>query len=168
MSALVVLALTGFSTGRGHRSGDSDGGGCSSSSQNHDTSSVGKYDDDDDYDYDYDGDYSGSSGSGSGSGSGSSQSGTSLEAATVELVTCATPDQPYATVEVTNPNAAEGTFTVTVDFEDATYAVIAAPQQEIDVPAHETVTMRVDLGSAESQVADIDHCEAEELAPAAV
>ncbi|MFD0315674.1 hypothetical protein [Streptomyces flavalbus] len=169
VSALVVLALTGFSTGRGHRSGgDSDGGGCSSSSQNHDSSSVGKYDDDDDYDDGYGGGYDSDGSGSSGSDSGSGQSGTTLEAATVELVTCATPDQPYATVEVTNPNSTEGVFDVTVGFEDAAATEITTQHKVTRVPAYDTVTVQVDLGSGESRAADVDHCEAAELAPATV
>ena len=83
VSTLVVLALTGFSTGRGHGGGSGShdgggGGGCSSSSQNHDSSSGGSHRDhydDDDYDDD---DY------GSGS-SGGSEATASPEDATVTL-----------------------------------------------------------------------------------
>ncbi|MFB8777001.1 hypothetical protein [Streptomyces broussonetiae] len=164
VSALVVLTLTGFSTGRGHGSsggdGDSGGGGCSSSGQDHDSSSsVGKHDDDDDYDYD-------GGGSGGGDASGGSAETAALNAATVELVGCATPEQPYATVEVTNPNTTDGVFTVSLTFEDATGTGIIAQHQAIDVPALDTVTVQIDLGSAEPEAADVDHCEADELAPA--
>ena len=93
VSALVVLTLTGFSTGRSSGGSGDGGGGCSSSSQNHDSSSSHR-DDDDDYD----------AGSGGTGGSGGNAS-TSLRDATVELVTCASQKTPYATVEVTNPNA---------------------------------------------------------------
>ncbi|MBQ1094451.1 hypothetical protein [Streptomyces sp. B93] len=164
VSALVVLTLTGFSTGRGHGSsggdGDSGGGGCSSSGQDHDSSSsVGKHDDDDD-------DYDGGSGSGGGDASGGSAETPALNAAAVELVSCATPEQPYATVEVTNPNTTDGVFTVSLTFEDATGTGIIAQHQAVDVPALDTATVRIDLGSAEPEAADVDHCEADELAPA--
>ncbi|MFE9998250.1 hypothetical protein [Streptomyces avermitilis] len=84
---MVVLALTGFSRGRGHggsHGGHSSGGGCSSSSQNHDSSSSstsggGSYSSgsttsgagsDDSYDDSDDDSYSSGSGS-SGSSGGS-------------------------------------------------------------------------------------------------
>ncbi|MGW0814241.1 hypothetical protein ACWD00_13485 [Streptomyces viridiviolaceus] len=100
VAALVVLTPTGFSTGRGHGSGDGEGGGgCSSSSQDHDSSSStggGSYGD-----HDYDDD---DHGSGGGDGGNSTPS---LQDATVELVSCATQEKPYAIVEVTNPNTRE-------------------------------------------------------------
>lgn len=138
MVVVVVLALTGFSTGRGGRgssgdgggSGGSGGGGCSSSRQDHDSSSSssGGYRDDD-YDDDDD-DY----GSGSGSGGsyddgygdpygdpptdGGSTSAGQVEPAVVKLVKCATVKEPYATVEVTNPHAVDAEFWVAVSFKD--------------------------------------------------
>ena len=140
VSALVVLALTGFSTGRGHGGGHGDGGGggCSSSSQNHDSSSSGggthrDYDDDDD-------DY-GTSGSGGSGGSASM----SPQDATVELVGCASAKTPYATVEVTNPNASAGVFTVTLTFRDSTGAEVVSRSEEVDVPANATMTAQVDV-----------------------
>ncbi|MET8023407.1 hypothetical protein [Streptomyces avermitilis] len=84
--AIVVLALTGFSRGRGHGgSHSSGGGGCSSSSQNHDSSSSstsggGSYSSgsttsgsgsDDSYDDSYDDSDDDSYGSSSSSGSSS-------------------------------------------------------------------------------------------------
>ncbi|MFE6285777.1 hypothetical protein [Streptomyces sp. NPDC057877] len=157
VSALVVLTLTGFSTGRssGGSGGGDGGGGCSSSGQDHDSSSSGGKHDDDDDDFDV-----------SGADAGSGGDTATLKAATVELVTCATPEQPYATVEVTNPNATDGVFTVSVTFEDAANSGIISQHQAIDVPALDTVTVRVDLGSAEAEAADVDHCEADQLAPA--
>ncbi|CAL9490600.1 hypothetical protein SUDANB176_03239 [Streptomyces sp. enrichment culture] len=165
MSALVVLTLTGFSTGRGHGGGDGDGGGggCSSSGQNHDSSSgsgSGSHQDDDDYDYDG----PGVDGSDSGSGSGSGGNQSSLEAATVELISCATEETPQATVEVTNPNAVEGTFTVTVDFLDTDGVRVTSGDEQIAVPANGTATVQVPVGDSE-QVPQITDCDLDPLAP---
>ncbi|KAF2779448.1 LEA type 2 family protein [Streptomyces sp. OM5714] len=136
ISALVVLSLTGFSTGRhGHGHGGDGGGGCSSSSQDHDgsssTSGGGAYKDDDDT--------YGSGGSGyhdddtddGGSGGGD----THAMSATLELIACATETEPYATVEVTNPNDSEYTFPVTVRFIDVSDRELAEGHEEVTVPA---------------------------------
>ncbi|MEU0581404.1 hypothetical protein ABZ465_29755 [Streptomyces griseoincarnatus] len=163
VSALVVLALTGFSTGRGHggtSGGDHDGGGgggCSSSSQNHDSSSGGShrdYDDDDDDDY------------GSGGGSGGSEASTSPDAATVTLVDCASEETPYATVEVTNTDTVDGTFSVTVVFADAAGEELARSTEEVSVPAGGTTAARVPVDD-EASVPLVDECELDSYAPAA-
>ncbi|WP_406008340.1 hypothetical protein OG440_21055 [Streptomyces sp. NBC_00637] len=171
VAVFVVLALTGFSTtskGRGHSSGHSGGGGgCSSSSQNHDSSSSTSgstsggssgstyhdYDDDDDYTDDTYGD------------GGSSSTSTTLRDATVELVDCATPSEPYATVEVTNPNATGGYFTVTVDFLDAGSGRVEEQNEETYVEGNGTATVRVDL-SAPAGATKVDHCDPQPYAPA--
>ncbi|MGA5878992.1 hypothetical protein ACPC3D_24695 [Streptomyces cellulosae] len=164
VSALVVLALTGFSTGRGHggssghHDGDS-GGGCSSSSQNHDSSSGGShrdYDDDDDYDDDY----------GSSGGSGGSEASMSPDAATVTLVECASEQMPYATVEVTNDDTLDGTFSVTVVFKDAAGEELTRGTEEVLVPAGETTTAEVPVDD-ETSLPQIDECELDSYAPAA-
>ncbi|MEV7016681.1 hypothetical protein, partial [Streptomyces sp. NPDC093991] len=130
VSALVVLALTGFSTGRGHGggSGDGDGGGCSSSGQNHDASGSGggsHRDDDDDYD----------GGSGGSGGAGNPEASASPEDATVTLVDCASEETPYATVEVTNTDTVDGTFSVTVVFKDTAGDELVSRTEEVAVPA---------------------------------
>ncbi|MFD9430413.1 hypothetical protein [Streptomyces sp. NPDC060002] len=170
VAVLVVLALTGFSTSKGHgRSSHSGGGGggCSSSSQNHDSSSSTSgstssgssgstyhdYDDDDDYTDDTYGD------------GGSSSTSTAQRDATVELVDCATPSEAYATVEVTNPNATGGYFTVTVDFLDAGSRRVEQRTTDEYVAANDTATVQVDL-SAPGIAAKVDHCEPEQYAPA--
>ncbi|WP_416982693.1 hypothetical protein [Streptomyces sp. T028] len=155
VSALVVLALTGFSTGSHHgvskssgkhRSGSSDsdssdsgGGGCSSSSQDHD----------------------GSSSSSGGSGSSS----TTGQDAEVELVDCATKTEPYATLRLFNPNSSGGTFTVTVDFLDADSHRVEQRTTDAYVPGKDTATVQVKLSSA-GLAAEVDHCEPEPYAPA--
>lgn len=166
MAALVVLSLTGFSSGRGHGSSSSGsgsgGGGCSSSSQDHDSSSSttsggGTYrdydDDDDDYDYD-------SGGSSSGSTS------TTQQDAEVELVTCATEDAPYATIEVTNPNDQDGTFYANVTFKDANGDTVDEQGVEVRVSWKSAAQAKVELG--DGLVGKVDHCEVDPLAmPAA-
>ncbi|MFE8969413.1 hypothetical protein ACFYMR_22850 [Streptomyces albogriseolus] len=154
VSTLVVLALTGFSTGRGHGGSSGDGGGgggCSSSSQNHDSSSGGSHRDydDDDYDDDY--------GSGSG-GSGGSEASMSPDAATVTLVDCASEETPYATVEVANTDTVDGTFSVTVVFRDAAGEELDSGTEEVFVPAGETTPVRISVNDAES-VPLIEECD---------
>lgn len=157
VAALVILALTGFSTSRGHGSHHHGGGSgrCSSSHQDHDSSSTGgttgsryrDYDDDDAYD---------SSSTGGGSSSSSQSAGT-LRDADVELVDCATEAMPYATVRVTNPNGRAGYFTATVDFLDARSERVERRSAAEFVAAHDTVTVQVDL-SGPGAAARVDHC----------
>ncbi|MEV6616790.1 hypothetical protein AB0N31_23650 [Streptomyces sp. NPDC051051] len=169
-AALVVLALTGFSTGRGHGSSTHGGGGCSSSSQDHDGSSGGGgssssgssgYHDYDDDDYDYGDGSGGSSGS---DGSSSPAMEATFEPATVELVSCATKDRPYATVEVVNPNGVPRDFDVAVYFMDADTVAIDEAHPTVNVPANGTKRVRVEFdGGAPGEV--LDHCEAAPTAP---
>ncbi|MER6783747.1 hypothetical protein ABT330_03635 [Streptomyces sp. NPDC000658] len=164
MATCVVLALTGFSTGRGHghSSHSGGGGGCSSSGQDHDTSSStggasgSRY-----HDYDDDDDYTDATSG----GSGSSGSSTALQDATVQLVDCATPSRAYATVEVDNPNPTGGRFTVTVDFLDAGSDKVEERTEDAYVAGHATTTVQVDL-SAPGLAAKVDHCNPEPYAPA--
>ncbi|MEU9730699.1 hypothetical protein [Streptomyces sp. NPDC048002] len=168
VTAMVVLALTGFSSGRGHGGGGDGGGGgggCSSSGQNHDSSSStsggssgsGGYDDDD-HDTDYDTDYDADTGSGSGSGSSEA-----LQDGTVELVSCATEQNPYATVELTNPHTYGSYFTVTVDFLDASANLVEQRTADEFVAAGETATVQVDLSNG-GVAARVAECEAEPYA----
>ncbi|MFI5794099.1 hypothetical protein [Streptomyces sp. NPDC051677] len=176
VSVFVVLALTGFSTGRGHGHGSSHsgggGGGCSSSGQDHDSSSSSggssggtsgsryhDYDDDDDTvtdDTATDGTYG---------DSGSSDASTTLQDATVKLIDCATPTRPYATVQVTNPNATGAHFTVTVDFLDAGSTRLEEQRTDTYIAGNETTTLQVDL-STPGVAAKVDHCNPEPYAPA--
>ncbi|MFJ5268222.1 hypothetical protein [Streptomyces sp. NPDC088358] len=181
VSAIVVLALTGFSTGHGHGSRSrhsGGGGGCSSSRQDHDSSSStsgggGSYD-------------SGSSGGatyGSGStdddsaGSGgtyrsrpthrststaSSSGGTArpLADGTATLVSCASEKAPYATVEVRNPNGREGAFVVSVAFKDHADVTVVGGTGRVRVSAKGRATVRVPVGSA-GLAGSVDHCRVE-------
>jgi hypothetical protein len=176
VSALVVLALTGFSTGRGHGHGGSGdgggGGGCSSSAQDHDSSSSssggGGYRDydDDSYDNDSYGDdpYDDDDDPYGGSGGSSETTGPAMADATVKLVSCATPAESYATVEVTNPNDLGAYFTVTVDFLDARSKRVERRTASEFVAAGDTAEVQVNTsnpGVAER----VDHCRARDTAP---
>ncbi|MEV7735029.1 hypothetical protein AB0O75_23645 [Streptomyces sp. NPDC088921] len=144
VSVLVVLSLTGFSTGHKssgrHKSSHSDsdsGGGCSSSSQDHDSYSTG-----------------------SGSSGGSSSSRTKvLEHGSARLVSCATRTDPYSTAEVTNPNSRKGTFKVSFSFDDKGGHLLSVEYPEVTVPAKGTATVRVNASAA--LLKHLDHCRVE-------
>ncbi|MFF6781287.1 hypothetical protein [Streptomyces sp. NPDC012510] len=177
-AVIVVLALTGFSTGRGSggsgssgSSGGSDGGGggCSSSSQDHDSSSssssggtsgLGKSDYDDDYDDSYDDPYDdGSSGSGD-SGDSTEDPGESPEDGTAKLVSCASSAHPYATVEVTNPNAYEADFVTEVAFVDKAGRTVVADDEKVTVSANGVAEVKVYVGDPDD-LAEVEECEVE-------
>ncbi|MFF0015861.1 hypothetical protein [Streptomyces sp. NPDC005374] len=150
--ATVVLALTGFSSGHKssgrHKSshGDSDsGGGCSSSSQDHDSYSSSDHD-------------SYSTGAGSSGGSSSSRTKV-LRDGSVRLVSCATKTDPYSTAEVTNPNSREGTFKVSFSFDDESGHLLSVEYPKVTVPAKGTETVRVKASAA--LLKHLDHCQAE-------
>ncbi|MBL3671021.1 hypothetical protein JL475_34800 [Streptomyces sp. M2CJ-2] len=172
VAALVVLTLTGFSTGRGHSRGGGDGGGgCSSSSQNHDSSPKsggGSHrDHDDDDDDDDDGYYDNGTDTGDSSTGGSSGgSSSSLRDATVELLSCASKKAPYATVRVTNPNTVDGVFSVIVDFEDRAGRAVASSAQQVAVAADGTATARVKVGGDRKRAARVSACDPDLYAPA--
>ncbi|MFI7383346.1 hypothetical protein [Streptomyces sp. NPDC049813] len=192
VAAMVVLALTGFSTGRGHSRGHSGsgGGGCSSSSQNHGGSSNSStsgggygssgssgssgstgstYDDDDDDRY------------GSGTTGGSSYNrrrgyrstptssasgrGRTAQDGVARLVACADVSRPYATVEVRNPNAERLRFAAHITFTDASGATVKDVYHEVKAGAKEKVTVKVPVGSAD-RAARVAHCAVDRDAPA--
>lgn len=153
VTALVVLSLTGFSSGRGNggSGGDGDsGGGCSSSGQDHDSSSS-RYDDDDDV-----------SSGGSGSGGASAEQ---PQDAMVLLVSCATEQEPYATLEVANPNTSGATYTITVDFLDASKNIVETRTVDEFVAGSETATVQVELSNG-GLAAKVAECESESFATA--
>ncbi|MFJ8054866.1 hypothetical protein [Streptomyces sp. NPDC096142] len=167
VSAMVVLALTGFSTGRhgsrGHHHSDG-GGGCSSSRQDHDSSSPG-------------GSSGGSSDDAYGSGTTggtyrsrptyrSTPTATSsadtrpLKDGTAVLKRCASTDDPYTTVEVRNPNGREALFTVKVAYKSSAGATLADATSQVSVPANGRATLR--MAAAGTGALDrLDHCEVE-------
>ncbi|MFF5158495.1 hypothetical protein ACFY3N_20085 [Streptomyces sp. NPDC000348] len=177
VSVMVVLALTGFSSGRdqGDSSRDSsDEGGCSSSSQDHDGSTPGG------------GDPLGGSSTGSPSGD-SHDSGTSndnsdgssqptptvspssstalpLEDGTAVLVQCASMEDPYATVEIRNPNGRDAVLNVKVGFADKHGYTFLETGSQVSVPAKDKTTYRV---PAKMRYTDrIAQCEVDPVATA--
>lgn len=182
--AMVVLTLTGFSSGRHHssRHGSGGGGGCSSSSQDHDSSSSttggGSYGSGSD-DGSYGGSYGDSDDDSYGDGYGSSSSGGSsytrrpthratssgtaqpLEDGSARLVSCATDKRPYATVEVTNPNNRKADFQARVTFYDVEGALLLENVSAVvTVPAKGRATTQVTLGKR--FLTSVDHCTTEE------
>ncbi|MEU1875240.1 hypothetical protein [Streptomyces sp. NPDC019793] len=163
ISALVVLSLTGFSTGR-HGHGGDGGGGCSGSGQDHDSSSSTSgggdaYKDDDTYGDDTYGDGTyGDDTYGDDSGSGGSGEAAEAEPAVLNLVTCVREGQPWSTVEVANPNATEYTLAVTVLFKDADGTTLTEGTEEITVPADGVSAVRVPFDGSGIP----DHCEVTE------
>lgn len=176
VSATVVLALTGFSTGRhGHsrHTGGGSGGGCSSSRQDHDSSSSTSGG----------GSYGGGSSGGSSYGSGSTDDGTggtyrsrptrrstptstatgsgrTLESGTATLVSCASEKSPYATVAVRNPNGRAGGFIVSVAFKDREDVTVVGGSGRVRVSANGRATVRVPVGGA-GLAGSVDHCRVE-------
>jgi len=174
VSAMAVLALTGFSSGHGKGNSSrhsSDGGGCSSSSQDHDSSTSGgggphgSSSSSDSYD----------SVTSTGDSGGSSQptptaahsSGTAqpLKDGTAVLVRCVSMEDPYATVEIRNPNGRDGLFTVKVNFKDKHGYTMIDTSDQVPVPAKDKTTFRVPVASS-GRVDMIDHCEVDPRAAA--
>ncbi|MET7988748.1 MULTISPECIES: hypothetical protein [unclassified Streptomyces] len=187
VSAMVVLALTGFSSGRGHHSRShhsGGGGGCSSSSQDHDGSSTsgsdGSYGSGSSNNDPYSSSTSGSSSSDTNdSGTSGGDSGTyrsrpthrstpttsssgsaarPLNDGTAVLIRCASADDPYATVQVRNPNGRDGLFTVRVTFKDEQDVTVIDTSDQVSVSAKDKATLRVPVAGA-GRVDEIDHCE---------
>ncbi|MFD5574961.1 hypothetical protein [Streptomyces cadmiisoli] len=178
VSAMVVLALTGFSSGRdqGNSSQDSShGGGCSSSSQDHDNSTPGGSDplsslssespSSDSYD-------SGMSTDGSGSSqptptvSPSSSTARPLKDGTAVLVHCASMEDPYATVEIRNPNGRDAVLNLKVSFADKHGYTLLDTLNQVSVPAKDKTTYRVPITT--SPDADkIVRCKVDPIATAA-
>ncbi|MFB7496415.1 hypothetical protein ACFC09_17305 [Streptomyces sp. NPDC056161] len=66
-------------------------------------------------------------------------------------------EDPYATVEIRNPNGRDGVFTVKVTFKDKNgYAVIDTTDQ-VSVPAKDKTTYRVAVAGS-GRVDVVDHC----------
>ncbi|MGY0492531.1 hypothetical protein [Streptomyces sp. WG-D5] len=151
VATLVVVALTGFTTGRhGHSKSRSSGtgGGCSSSSQKHDSSSSG---------------YSGTrhrynTGTRHGSTTSASSSPSDLRNGTVRLLKCADANRAYATVEVTNPNSRRARFDVHATFLDANGSTVTALFHKVEVTANGRATAKVPVGS-KGLAADVDRCD---------
>lgn len=153
VSAMVVLALTGLSAGCGH--GSRSDSGSSSSSPDSDAQASGA-----------------STGGSSGGGahrsqpthsptptaSPSGETAPPLKDGTAVLISCASPDDPYATVEIRNPNGRDAVFTVKIDFKDTHGFTMIDTGNQVLVPSKGTKTYRVAVAST-GRVDDIARCE---------
>ncbi|MCJ1679168.1 hypothetical protein MTF65_17840 [Streptomyces sp. APSN-46.1] len=153
--AVVVLALTGFSSSGGHgsngsgsgsgksgKSKSSGGGGCSSSKSKSSKSSKKK-----------------SSNSHSGGNATASPTSTPTETtppAHAEVVTCAGPGRAKATLKVTSDVAGDRTFRVPLVFEGATGRVDST-SVEVVLKARESRTVEVPMLLAD-QAGDVRSC----------
>lgn len=147
VTATVVMALTGFSdashkTRHGY---DGGGGGCSSSSQDHDGSSTSTTGG------------GGSSGSSSGSTADSAQK--AALSTPVIVVRCASPGDPYATVEVQNPNDREVTFMAYVTFLSEQGIPLVERFAPITAPAYGAGTAQIAVGD-QALAEQVSHCQA--------
>lgn len=183
VSVLVALALTGFSSGHGHgnRSQDgSDGSGCSSSSQDHDSSTSGGggshgstlhsssssgSPSSDSYDSGTSARDGGDSSQPTSTASPSSGAARPLKDGIAALVHCASTEDPYATVEIRNPNVRDGLFTVKVAFKDKHGYTLIDTSDQVSVPAKDKTTLRVAVASS-GHVDMIDRCEVDPRAAA--
>ncbi|MEQ8146642.1 hypothetical protein [Streptomyces sp. OP7] len=83
---------------------------------------------------------------------------------TAVLVRCADTEDPYATVEIENPNARDAVLEVKVHFADAYGSPLLDTSDQVDVFAKDKATYRV---PARIQYTDrIAHCEVEPVARA--
>jgi hypothetical protein len=78
---------------------------------------------------------------------------------TAKLLSCVTEKEPYATVEVTNPNVREVDYWVYVTFKDTLGNEVARKYDDVEVPAKGKATVKIYLYS--SLVDQVDHCEAD-------
>ncbi|MGW6976056.1 hypothetical protein [Streptomyces sp. NPDC054952] len=142
----VVLALTGFSShggSSGKSKSKSGGGGCSSSKSGSKKKS-------------YSGSNSNSSSGGSGSGNSTPSPTPTAAGARAELVTCAAPGRPEATLKVTSVSGVEGTFSVSVVFEGANGRVDSG-SAEVRLKAGESRAVDVPM-TFPDRVADVLRC----------
>lgn len=170
VSAMVVLALTGFSSGHAQGSRDrhgDDGGGCSSSRQDHDSSSPSPGGDASDSGSSRPRSTSPSTPTASPSTSTASPSATPrpLKNGTAALVRCASVADPYAVVEVRNPNGRDAVFFVKMTFKNGRGLVVMNAGDQVSVPAKGRTTYRVSAISS-GLVEEIAHCEVDPIAVA--
>jgi len=74
------------------------------------------------------------------------------------LTHCADTDDPYATVEVRNPNEREGTFAVKIIYKNAHGFAMSETYNQVSVPAKSSERVRVAVASM-GPVDEIDRCE---------
>lgn len=130
-----MLTLTGFSTTGGKsKSGGSKsgggGGGCSSSKQDHDSSSAT-------------GGYNTRPTNAAPTPTATGGSSGPLKDGVARVLACASAEQPYALIEVRNPNRAKTAFSVTVHFEDARGEDVDVMTESLTVPGSGTKAVQV-------------------------
>ncbi|MFD8042805.1 hypothetical protein ACFV5E_05175 [Streptomyces chartreusis] len=145
MSAMVILALTGLSSACAHESRSDDSGGPqrSSSSRATDDSRPST---------------SGSGGDAPTAAASPSETAPPLKDGTAVLISCATPDDPYATVEIRNPNGRDAVFTVKINFKDNRGFTMIDTGNQVSVPAKDKKTYRVAMAST-GRLEEIARCE---------
>ncbi|MET8935313.1 hypothetical protein ABZX42_41150 [Streptomyces sp. NPDC004611] len=149
MSALVMLTLTGFSTtggkskSGGSKSSGGGGGGCSSSKQDHDSSSSS-------------GGYNTRPTNAAPTPTATGSSAAPLKDGVARVVSCASAKQPYAVVEVRNPNRSSADFTVGVEFREASGWNLDVGTDTIRVPGRQTKTVQLPLDS--THLTTLDRC----------
>ncbi len=181
VSAMVVPALTGFSSVHGHgsrgRHGD-DGGGCGNSRQDHDSSSAsspggGASDSGSSAATDSDGSARSAGGGGGSSRPRSTGPATPTASATPRplkngtavLVRCASVADPHAISEVRNPNGRAAVFSVNMTFKNGRGPALVDSGSQVPVPAKGRTTYRISaIGGG--CVEEIAHCEVEPVAVA--
>ncbi|MFD5846445.1 hypothetical protein [Streptomyces chartreusis] len=150
MSAMVVLALTGFSSGCGHGS-RSDASSPRSNAQDPGTSAGGSSGDTH---------RSQPTHSPTPTASPSSETAKPLKDGTAVLISCASLDDPYATVEVRNPNERDAVFTMRMTFKDSNGATMITTTAQVPVPAKDTATDRLAVaGIGTGHLDQIARCE---------
>ncbi|MGW6357133.1 hypothetical protein ACWFR5_18685 [Streptomyces sp. NPDC055092] len=175
LAAVVVLALTGFSTGRGHggsgksksrgsSSSSSGGGGCSSSKQNHGGGYNGSHHSDYDDD-DYDDDSYGSSG-----GSDTASTDSATGDADVVIVDCAGPGRKAGkrraagkadstvTVRVTSKQLGTNDFSVGVDLLDGGGRLVENVSKTVTLDDGETETVTLKM-TTPRKAANVYRCD---------
>ncbi|WP_128092320.1 hypothetical protein [Streptomyces resistomycificus] len=81
------------------------------------------------------------------------------------LVQCASTEEPYATIEIRNPNGRDALFTVKVNFKDKHGNPLLDTGDQVSVPAKDKTTYRVAVASA-GRVGLIGRCEVDPRAAA--
>ncbi|MFD5862303.1 hypothetical protein [Streptomyces chartreusis] len=150
MSAMVVLALIGFSSGCGQGS-RSDGSSPRSDAQDSGTSAGVRSGDTH---------RSQPTHSPTPTASPSSETAKPLKDGTAVLISCASLEDPYATVEVRNPNDRDAVFTMKMTFKDARGFTMITHTAQVPVPAKDTATDRAAIaGIGTGRVDEIASCE---------
>ncbi|WP_320781846.1 hypothetical protein [Streptomyces sp. CRN 30] len=80
-------------------------------------------------------------------------------------MSCASPDEPYATVEVSNPNGRQVTFTVRISFEDSYGNTLVDATSQVQVPAKDSTPQRFFLAGS-GRLDQITRCVVTERATA--